>query len=66
MKKQYFNLGFIQVIVWGIIVFMIRNSRACNESKVLWLLICLIGINYSINKWIQYSKLKQGGEDENK
>ena len=59
-KKKYnwiglFNIGLLQMLLWGILITSIRFSHACSEDKVLWILICLIGFNYSYFKWYELS-----------
>jgi len=62
-KRNYnwirlFNIGLLQMLLWGILITSIRFSHACLDDKVLWMLICLMGLNYSYFKWCELSDKK--------
>jgi len=57
--KRVFNMGLVQIIFWAITVILISSSSACSEDKVLWLILCVLGMNYSFDRWLKYSVVEK-------
>lgn len=61
--KSFFNVYFISVLFWTIVIFIVGYSNVYSEDKVLWLLVSSLGFHYSVFKWDEFMKRRKENDN---